>query len=114
MENTFYRKKKSRWNIRELSRFLRRNERRLIPVGIVLFLLGYVLFADHGILQRVRLARQKSEMEQKIRDAEVETSRLKQELKALENDRATIERVAREQHGMVRSGETVYRTSPAH
>ena len=113
MENLFYRKKKSPWDLRELLRRLRRNRRALIPFALALFLVGYVIFADHGLLQRVRLARQKSEMEQKLREAEAEYIRLKGELKALENDRATLERVAREQHGMVRSGETVYRTSPA-
>jgi cell division protein FtsB len=114
MENLFYRKKKSPWDFQDLVRRLRRNKRALIPLAVGLFLCGYVVFADHGLLQRFRLARQKSEMEQKIREAEAESIRLKGELKALENDRATLERVAREKHGMVRSGETVYRTSPAH
>jgi cell division protein FtsB len=113
MENLFYRKKKSPWDLREPLRRLLRNKRVLLPLAVALFVTGYVVFADHGVLQRIRLARQKSEMEQKIHDAEAEAIRLKGELKALENDRATLERVAREQHGMVRSGETVYRISPA-
>jgi cell division protein FtsB len=51
-------------------------------------------------------------MEQRIHDAEADADRLKKESKALDSDRAAIERVAREKHGMVRPGETVYRSSP--
>jgi cell division protein FtsB len=112
MENPFYRKKKPRWNFREHLRRLLRNRRLLIILAIALPLTGYVLFGSRGIIQRLRLEHQKAEMEQRIREAEAEASRLKDESNALENDRATIERVAREKHGMVRPGETVYRTPP--
>jgi cell division protein FtsB len=43
----------------------------------------------------------------------VETRRLQTELKALEGDARAIEKAAREKHGMVRDGETVYKTTPA-
>jgi cell division protein FtsB len=114
MENHFYRKKKSPWDLRETFRRLRRNRRSLIPLSIALLVCGYLAFSDHGVIQRIRLTKQKAEMEQKIREAEVEAIRLKAELKELETDRTAQERVAREQHGMVRSGETVYRITPAH
>ena len=112
MENLFYRKKKSPWDVRELLRRLVRNTRLLLVLAIVLPLAGYVLFGSRGIIQRIRLERQKADMEQRIRDAEADAERLKKESKALDADRAAIERVAREKHGMLRPGETVYRTSP--
>jgi|WetSurMetagenome_2_1015567.scaffolds.fasta_scaffold13084_6 cell division protein FtsB len=112
MENLFYRKKKSPWDLREPFRRLLRNKRLLLLIAIATPLVGYLLFGSRGIIQRVRLEHQKVEMEQRLREAEAEADRLKQESKALDNDRAAIERVAREKHGMVRPGETVYRTSP--
>jgi cell division protein FtsB len=35
-------------------------------------------------------------------------------LRALEGDRKTIEKVAREKHGMIKEGEEVYKVSPEH
>jgi cell division protein FtsB len=112
MENLFYRKKKSRWDLREPVRRLLRNRRFLLFLAVAILLGGYVLFGSRGIIQRLRLEHQKAEMEERLRDAEAEADRLKKESKALESDRAAIERVAREKHGMVRPGETVYRTAP--
>lgn len=112
MENLFYRKKKSPWDPRELFRRLLRNNRLLLLIAIATPLVGYLLFGSRGIIQRLHLEHQKVEMEQRIHDAEADADRLKKESKALDNDRAAIERVAREKHGMVRPGETVYRTSP--
>jgi len=112
MENLFYRKKKSPWDLREPLRRLLRNKRLLLVLAVATPLAGYLLFGSRGIIQRVRLEHQKAEMEERVRDAEADADRLKRESKALDNDRAAIERVAREKHGMLRSGETVYRTSP--
>ena len=95
-----------------MARRLLRNKRLTLLVGIALLVSGYVLFDSHGIIQRIRLQHQKSDLEQKLREADAESQRLKEQSKALDEDRATIERVAREKHGMVRSGETVYRTPP--
>ncbi len=112
MENLFYRKKKSPWDLREPLRRLLRNKRLLLVLAVATPLAGYLLFGSRGIIQRLRLEHQKVELEQRIRDAEADADRLKRESKALDSDRVAIERVAREKHGMLRSGETVYRTSP--
>lgn len=114
MENQFYRRKKSPWDFREPLRRLFRNKRFLLALAICVPLGGYGLFGSRGLVSRLRLEQQKTEMEQRLRNAEEETQRLKSQSKALETDRAAIERVAREQHGMVRSGETVYKITPNH
>jgi cell division protein FtsB len=48
-------------------------------------------------------------MIEKVKAAEEETKRLQSYLKALEGDKKTIEKVAREKYGMARPGETVYK-----
>jgi cell division protein FtsB len=76
-------------------------------VGIPI--MGYVLLNPHGIIQRVRLELAKREMEEKVNEAEVERQQLLDLSKKLENDKRTIEKVAREKYGMLREGETVYK-----
>jgi len=71
--------------------------------------MGYVLLNPHGIIQRVRLELAKREMEEKVKEAEVERQQLLDLSKKLENDKRTIEKVAREKYGMLREGETVYK-----
>jgi cell division protein FtsL len=112
MDDLFYRKKKRRFDPQHLLRLLR-NKRLLAVLAIGLPLIGFILFGNRGIVQRIRLERQQAELQQKIREAEAETRRLQTEQKALEGDPKAIEKAAREKHGMVRDGETVYKTTPA-
>lgn len=112
MDDLFYRKKKRRFDPQRILRLLR-NKRLLAVLAIGLPLIGFVLFGNRGIVQRIRLERQQAELQQKIREAEAETRRLQTEQKALEDDPKAIEKAAREKHGMVRDGETVYKTTPA-
>ena len=112
MDDLFYRKKKRRFDPQHILRLFR-NKRLLTALAIGLPLVGFVLFGNRGIVQRIRLERQQAELQQKIREAEAETRRLQTEQKALEGDPKAIEKAAREKHGMVRDGETVYKTTPA-
>jgi len=112
MDDLFYRKKKRRFDPQHILRLFR-NKRLLTALAIGLPLVGFVLFGNRGIVQRIRLERQHAELQQKIREAEAETRRLQTEQKALEGDPKAIEKAAREKHGMVRDGETVYKTTPA-
>ncbi len=75
-------------------------------------ILLYVLFNNQGVLQRIRLERQKKEMLQKIQQAEEEQKQLQDQSKALDGDKKAVEKVAREKYGMVREGEKVYRVAP--
>ncbi len=72
-------------------------------------LVSYVLFNNRGVIARVRLEHQRQVMIDKVKAAEDETKRLQAYLKALDGDKETIEKVAREKYGMAREGETVYK-----
>ena len=111
MDSTFYRRKKKLIDLSGLARKMIRNKRlmTLIVLGVPLAL--YLVFGNRGILQRVRLQQQKTELEAKIRDAEAETRALQAQSKALDGDKKAIEKVAREKYGMVRDGETVYKVN---
>ena len=87
--------------------------KRLSAVLAVAFVIGmYVLFNNKGIIQRVKLERERKEMIQKIQQAEKEQKQLQEQSKALEGDKKAVEKVAREKYGMVREGEKVYRVAP--
>jgi cell division protein FtsB len=111
MESDFYRKKKKRFDIGGKVRRLLKNRRLVLGLLVGIPVLAYVLFGSRGVVQRVRLQRQKTELEAEIRAAETETKNLQAESKALDGDEKAIEKVAREKHDMVREGETVYKVN---
>jgi len=111
MDNLFYRRKKKAFDIAGLVRKLIRNRRLVVALVIGVPLAVYLVFGNRGILQRVRLQQEKTELETKIREAETETRALQAESKALDGDRKAIEKVARERYGMVREGEKVYKVN---
>lgn len=112
MEDLYLRKQRRRRWFSGRIKFWR-NRKLLLRLLILLPILLYVLFNNKGVVQRVRLELQKREMERKLIEVEAEGRRLRDEVKALEEDREAIEKVAREKHGMVREGEKVYRVQKA-
>lgn len=105
----FYRKIQNRTPLKSLTRKLLKNKLRTFILIAGTFLFSYALFGNHGVLTRIRLERQRTEMLEKVRLAEEETKKLQVQIKALEGDPQTIEKIAREKYGMARDGETVYR-----
>ncbi len=82
--------------------------RRLLIVGFVAALgLWFAFFDSHSLAQRVHLAREKARLT-------AENERLRRDIATLETRLATpladstVERIAREQHGLQRAGETRY------
>ncbi len=88
------------------------NKKLSAILAAAILLLLYVLFNNQGVLERVRLERQKKELLLKIEKAEQEQKQLQDQSKALDGDKKAVEKVAREKYGMVREGEKVYRVAP--
>jgi cell division protein FtsB len=109
MDNLFYRKDKKKFGFPGILKKLVRNKRAMLGIVLGTPLVLFLLFGGHGIVQRVRLQEQKSELEAKIQQAETETKELQVQSRALDTDKKAIEKVAREKYGMIRDGETVYR-----
>jgi cell division protein FtsB len=109
MEGDFYRGLQPRNWFRHKARNLFKNRRRAAVVAAGVLLLLYVLFNNKGVVTRIRLEMQRDAAVQQLKEAEAESLRLQQQLKALEGDPKTIEKIARERYGMTREGETVYR-----
>lgn len=109
MEGQFLRRvQKPKW-LQGITKSVFRTRRRALFVLVGTVLVSYVFLNNRGIIARIKLEHQRQEMIEKVRAAEEETRQLESYLKALEGDKRTIEKVARERYGMAREGETVYK-----
>lgn len=110
MDDQFYRKENPKWRRPDnwFKKLWKSNTFRWVFIGSIVVLI-IALFSNKGILQRVHLENEKEAWQEKIKQAEEKQEQLKQKSKALDNDRKAIEKVARENYGMVKQGETVYK-----
>ena len=83
----------------------------------LLALLGLAAFAlfggEYGSFDWLTLRRQVADERAAARDLQAELDSLARVTRALENDSAAQERAAREEFGMIRDGELLYRVVPA-
>ncbi len=109
MNGDFYRAIPQPHHLRGLVKRLLKDRRRVVSLLIALIATVYLLFDNKGIIRRTSLELQKRDLAQKVAEARRETQQLLAHLKAVEGDKKTIEKLARERYGMARDGETVYR-----
>jgi cell division protein FtsB len=76
-------------------------------------LAGAVYFAlfggEYSLWDVRRLEKQRQQEVQQLRQARSDVQRLRARADSLEDDPATLERIARERYGMIRPGERLYR-----
>ncbi len=81
-----------------------------VALGVFVAGLAFGAFGgEYGTFDWLQLKQQVRQERQAIEDLKVELDSLQREADALEHDPATQERVAREQFGMIRPGEILYR-----
>jgi cell division protein FtsB len=86
---------------------------RLIGIGATVALAGLAFQAgEYGMLDWLKLRRQVAEERRTVRELEVKLDSLERLAHALETDPVAQERAAREQFGMIRKGELLYRLVP--
>lgn len=84
-------------------------ERALVP-GLLLAAVYYAVFGGEYSIFELQGARESLQEErQALVRVHSEIDSLAASADSLENDAATIERIAREEFGMIRDGETLYR-----
>lgn len=71
-------------------------------------LLGLGIFGNNGIITYRELKRSYVELQSKVSAIEEENKRLAEEIYLLKNDPSYIERIAREELGMVKPGEVIF------
>src|SRR6185503_13328470 len=87
---------------------LRKKAATLFCIILVLALAVGSLFGDRGILQLVHQKEREAELARELEDLRSENLRLAGEIQSLRTDARAIERIAREQLGLARPGETVF------
>ena len=108
MEDQFYRNLQPERFLKKIAKDAAKNKIRTMILIILFLLFLYILFDNKGIVTRIRLETQHREWIEKLKSDSLETKRLQEQIKALEGDKKTIEKTAREKYGMARDGETVY------
>ncbi len=86
----------------------RKSSRYLLLAGIVLLLLWLLFFDSHSIIKRWRWHRELTALREENAQLEQRIQELEEMLKTPLSDEE-VERIAREQYGMHRPDETVYR-----
>jgi cell division protein FtsB len=88
--------------------------KRSVLIGVLAVgALSWILFFDtYSLLTRYQLSSQEKELSREIERLELEIQRLEGEIRRLESDPSVLERIAREEYGMRKPGETVYNIEP--
>jgi len=108
VDDQFYRNLQPERLFKKIAKKAAKNKKRTAIIIIAFLLLLYLLFDNKGIVTRFRLESEHRDWIEKVKADSAETKRLQEQIKALEGDKKTIEKTAREKYGMAREGETVY------
>lgn len=109
MESQFYRPGNTKRWLRSVAKSAAKNKKRTGLVILASVLVFYLLFDNKGVIARVKLEMKKKDLTAKVMTTEKENDTLKSQIKALEGDKKTIEKIAREKYAMARPGEKLYR-----
>ena len=82
--------------------------RRILLIGAASVLFYLLVLSNFGLFRRIKLSREAVEIETRFEQLKARKSELEGERGRLEDD-AALERIAREEYGMVKTGEHVYR-----
>ncbi len=86
---------------------------RLVVAALVLLVLaGLMVYGWHGVVRLQQIREEMRSLERENVNLRQEAERLTQLIDRLRNDPAYLERIAREERGMVRPGETVLKFPP--
>ncbi len=91
--------------------FLRRHTRTILAL-FVLALFVQDIFGAHGFLAMRRTQKEIARLRQEIQQVNAENRELAGQIKALKSDPRVIERIAREEMGLARPGEFIFKLPP--
>jgi cell division protein FtsB len=97
--------------VEQLGAFLHRNLYWFLIAGFVLLLLQDI-FGTHGVLAMRRSQAEARKIQQEINQLDAENKKLQDHVKNLKTDPSTMECIAREDFGLARPGELIFKTQP--
>ena len=81
-------------------------------LGAVFFVLYIFLFGNYGVYRMWKQKKEIEQLEQTLEALRLRQEQLKLEAHLLENDPEYIEKIAREEYGMMKKGEIIYKIVP--
>jgi cell division protein FtsB len=91
--------------------FARRNLSILLGVGLLLLLVQDVV-GTHGVLAMRRSKQEAADIQKEINRLESENCNMEQGVENLKSDPQTIERIARDEMGLAKPGEYIFKLPP--
>lgn len=88
---------------------LRWKKSALLSVLVLFLVLWFGFFDTYSLWSRFQLEKEKRDLVNRTELLVHQTEQLRMKIESLQNDPAILERIAREEYGMRRPGETVYR-----
>ena len=95
----------------QMGDFLQRNSTWFIAAALILLALQDV-FGTHGVMAMRRSQKEAIAVQQEIQQLNEENQKLQKRVQSLKSDPATIERIAREEMGLARPGEYIFKIQP--
>lgn len=80
----------------------------LVLLVTCLVILVYAVLGDQGFLHLHRLKHELRDLQQQVAEIEAENQKLREEIKRLKTDPECIDRIARQELGMLRENETLF------
>lgn len=93
------------------SEFFRHNLTWLLVAAFALLLLQDI-FGTHGLIAMRRSQQEAARVQKEIDQMDKENRQMEDHVKALKSDPAAIERIAREEMGLARPGEYIFKIAP--
>jgi cell division protein FtsB len=94
--------------VEQMREFLRANVMLFLVAGVALLLIADV-FGTHGVLAMRRSEQQASDIQHQIDQLDQENQQLEQRVKSLKTDPTAVEHIAREEMGLARKGEFIFK-----
>ncbi len=84
----------------------------IIFVPLLMALVAHVLFGEHGFLAMRRAQKEVEKLRQEISQLHADNKSLSEEIQALKTDPQLIERIARQEMGLAKRGELIFKLPP--
>jgi cell division protein FtsB len=94
-----------------VNQFFRHNWTALLGAALALLLLQDI-FGTHGLIAMRKSQKEARQVQQEITSLDQENQKLEENVRALRSDPAAIERIAREEMGLARPGEYIFKLPP--
>ena len=95
--------------MKEYLRIFRWKRSRLLLLLCSFALLWFLFFDTHSLYTKFQLESQKKELIERTEEYREKTAELEQKIEELENNPELVEKIAREDYGMKKPDETVYK-----